>query len=115
MFETVELLVGAWDLRTFLDSSFSTLKDWFSLAIMILGLVAVAFAIWQIVSGLMSQGKKPVNWGLAIVLLLLGGALSMTTGFDFIRGIAEGGQATINDLGGNGTIAIFTHAKSFFP
>ena len=98
---------SGWDLRTFLENSFDTLGEWFSLAVMILGIVAVAYAIWQIVSGLMSHGKKQVNWAVAIILLLVGGALSMSTGFEFVRGIAEGGQQTIEDLGGQ-TIVLFS-------
>lgn len=108
---------GTWDLRTFLTNSFDTLGEWFSLAIMILGLVAVAFAAWQIVTGLMSQGRKQTNWGLSIGLLLVGGALSATTGFEFIQGIAGGGRKTIEDLGGNaGTILLYVDSlKSFLP
>lgn len=114
-FHSVQLLAGAgeWDLRTFLTNSFATLGDWFGLAVMILGIVAVAYAIWQIVSGLMSHGKKQTNWALAIILLLVGGALSMSTGFSFVQGIAEGGKTTIEDLGGQ-TIMMFEAGKMFF-
>lgn len=119
MLGPIEILTGAggWDLRTFLKNSFSTLGDWFSLAVMILGVIAVAYAIWQIVSGLMSHGKKPTNWGIAIVLLLVGGALSMTTGFQFIQGIASGGRKTIEDLGGQTIVMyeMFQFVKNFKP
>jgi hypothetical protein len=115
---SIELLAGAttdsgWDLRNFLENSFTTLGEWFSLAVMIVGIVAVAYAIWQIVSGLMSQGKKQTNWAVAIILLLVGGALSMTTGFEFVQSIAGGGRKTIEDLGGQ-TITMLGFAKSFF-
>lgn len=114
---SVDLLTGAWDLRTFLENSFSTLEDWFSLAVMIVGLCAVAWAIWQIVSGLMSQGKKQTNWAVAIILLIVGGALSVSTGFSFVRQIAEGGQQTISDLGGNGGVIHLqlNYLKSLLP
>lgn len=105
---------GEWDLRAFLTNSFETLGEWFSLAIMILGIVAVAYAIWQIVSGLMSHGKKQVNWVVTIILLLVGGALSMTTGFQFVQDIASGGRKTIEDLGGQ-TIVLFQFGKMFLP
>ncbi|MGX1266751.1 hypothetical protein RKD55_004695 [Rossellomorea marisflavi] len=104
MFEvsSIELLAGSsgWDLRSFLTNSFSTAGEWISLAIMILGLVAVAISVWQIVTGLISQGKKQTNWAVSIMLLLVGGALSMTTGFQFVQSIASGGRKTIEDLGG---------------
>jgi len=111
-FDILTGAAGDWDLRTFLTNSFDTLGEWFSLAIMILGIIAVAYAIWQIVTGLMSHGKKQVNWAVTIILLLVGGALSMATGFDFVRGIAEGGRATIEDLGGQ-SIVLFQYGKSF--
>jgi len=115
-FSSIELLAGSsgWDLRSFLTNMFNTLGDWISLAVMILGIVAVGYAIWQIVSGLMSQGKKQTNWAVAIMLLLVGGALSMTTGFEFVQSIASGGRKTIEDLGGQ-TITIFSFTKSFLP
>lgn len=114
MFEvsSIELLAGSsgWDLRNFLNNSFSTLGEWFSLAVMILGIVAVAYSIYQIVTGLMSQGKKQTNWAVTIILLLVGGALSMTTGFQFVQKIAGGGRKTIEDLGGQ----TITMISSFF-
>lgn len=111
---SVELVAGSWDLRTFLQNSFRTLDQWFSLAVAIVGLVAIAWATWQIVSALMSQGRKQINWAVSIILLIVGGALSASGGFQFVRGIAESGQKTINDLGGQ-TIMMFQYIKSFLP
>lgn len=109
----VDLLAGAggWDLSSFLDNSFGTLGAWFSSAAMIIGIIAIMFAIWQIVSGLMSQGKKQTNWGLALLLLLVGGMLSMASGFEFVKDIAEGGKKTIEELGTGKSIVLF---KSLF-
>lgn len=90
----------SWSLSNFLKNSFKTLGDWFSLAVSILGICAVAWAVWQIVSGLMSHGKKQVNWAIAIVLLIVGGALSVSGGFGFVQDIAGSGQTTIKELGG---------------
>lgn len=88
-----------WDLTSFLNNSFTTLGTWIKLTIMIVGLIAVGYAVWQIISGLISHGKKQVNWAVTIILLLVGGVASTTTGFDFFRDIAEGGSKTIDDLG----------------
>lgn len=98
--QSVDLVAGAWDLESFLTNLSSTLTNWFGLATTVLGIVAVAYATYQIVSGLMSHGKKQVNWGITIFLLLVGGALSVSGGFRFVQGIAEGGRKTIEDLGG---------------
>lgn len=104
-----------WDLTSFLNNSQKTLTTWFNAGLLIVGLVAVAFAAWQIVSGLMSHGKKQVNWGITITLLFVGGALAASGGFDFVRGIAEGGKQTITDLGsGNANaIMVFRHYLPF--
>lgn len=116
-FGRIELVAGAssgWDLRNFLNNSFDTLGEWLGLIVMIIGLVAVFYAIWQIVTGLMSQGKKQTNWGVAIILLIVGGALSATTGFQFVQDIAGGGRSTIEDLGGQ-TITMFHVMNTFLP
>lgn len=108
----VNMVAGAWDLESFLKKSTTTLTKWFGLGVTLLGLIAVALAIWQITSGLMSHGKKQVNWGVTLILLLVGGALTATGGYDFVKGIAQGGKKTIQDLGGQ-TIVTFEYLKLF--
>lgn len=113
------LVLGAakWDLGSFLKNSQTTLTNWIGLAVTIVGIVAVAYAIWQIVSGLMSQGKKQTNWAVAIILLLVGGALSASGGFKFVQDIAAGGQKTITDLGSGKatqTITLLLQQVKFF-
>lgn len=102
------------DVGTFLSNSGTTLGTWFSLASIIIGLVAIIYAIWQIASGLMSHGKKQVNWFITIILLFFGGVLTLGTGggFDYIKGIAGGGKQTIEDLGGG---MIVLQIKMFLP
>lgn len=90
---------GNFDIGSFLQNSITTVEFWISLAVMLLGIVAIGVSIWMIVTGLMSQGKKQTNWFIAIALLLVGGAIATRTGFDFVQGIAEGGKTTIEDLG----------------
>lgn len=112
--EFVAGAAGSWDVGSFLTNSSSTLTTWFNAGLLVLGLIAVAWATWQIVSGLMSHGKKQVNWGVSIILLLVGGVLASATGFDFMQGIASGGKKTIEDLGTGGTIFMLDFGKSFF-
>lgn len=114
--QVVNLPAGAWDLSSFLKNSATTLHTWFSLAILILGVTAVAYAAWQIVSGLMSHGKKQTNWAVAIILLIVGGALSASGGFDFVQKIASGGKQTISDLGNgkSGMIFLLQSFRSWF-
>lgn len=106
---------SGFDIGTFLDNSGKTLGKWFGLAAIILGLVAIIYAIYQIATGLMSHGKKQVNWFVTIALLLFGGMLTVGGGgFEFVKGIAGGGQKTITDLGTGGTI-VLSQLKMFLP
>ncbi|MBD7970310.1 hypothetical protein [Paenibacillus gallinarum] len=104
---------GSWDLGSFLENSFDTLGTWGSRFVMIIGIICLVFAVWQIATGLWSHGKKQTNWFISIVLLLVGGVLSASTGFEFVKTIAGGGRKTIEDLGG-GAILLFEYSKFFF-
>ncbi|OMF76772.1 hypothetical protein [Paenibacillus glucanolyticus] len=109
----VDFLTGAWDLGSFLENSRETLGVWGNSFVMLIGLVALVYAVWQIVTGLMSQGKKQTNWFISILLLIVGGVLSASTGFEFVKTIAGGGRKTIEDLGG-GTILFLDYWKYYF-
>lgn len=94
----------AWDLGTFLDNAAKTLKSWGGLFFVLIGMVMLIIGIYKIASGLISHGKKQVEWVPAIVLILVGGALAAFGGnaaWKWISDIASGGKKTINDLGGN--------------
>lgn len=111
-FGSVEMLAGnQWSLGNFLKNSTNTIGNWISLAVVLLGVVAIGWSVWMIVSGLMSQGRKQTNWAIAIILLLVGGVLAVGGGFDFVKQIAGGGQATIEDLGRSGGTIIFDYMK----
>lgn len=88
----------AWDLGSFLEKSKSTLQIWGGSLIMLIGVVMVIASVYQIAKGLISGGKGQVNWAIAIILLIVGGAF-MVGGFSFVSNIAAGGQKTIEDLG----------------
>lgn len=94
----VSLIPMAWDLGSFLQNATETIKQWGGYLIILIGVVMVIAAVYQIAKGLMSGGKTQVNWAVAIVLLILGGAF-MVGGFSFVSNIASGGKKTIEDLG----------------
>lgn len=88
-----------WDLGSFLQNAAKVLKQWGGYFIILVGVVMVVAAVYQIAKGLISHGKGPgTNWGVAISLLILGGAF-MTGGFAFVAKIAGGGQKTIEEIG----------------
>lgn len=94
------------DITTFLTNATSTLKGWGGLVIVLIGVVMVIVSIFKIASGLISHGKKQVNWVVAILLLIIGGAF-IAGGWSFVYGIAAGGKKTIDELGdGTGGVII---------
>lgn len=95
---------SGWDLTSFLDSSKEQVTQWGGAFLMLVGVVGVIWAAFQIISGLMSNGKKQVSYGTQTILLLVSGALA-TTGISLVMDIAAGGQKTIEDLGS--TVNIF--------
>lgn len=101
-----EVLMGAsgWDLTNFLKNSTKQIKTWGGLFLTLVGVVGIVWSAFQIISGLMSHGKKQVSYGTNVVLLLISGALS-ATGLTLVTSIAEGGKQTIQDLGS--TIQLF--------
>ncbi len=104
--------MAAWDLGSFLKNSNQTIQQWGGSFIMLIGVVAIIVAAYQIISGLMSHGKKQVNWGISITLLIVGGAFAFG-GYNFVSKIAQGGQKTINDLGGG--MITFESLKMLLP
>ena len=92
-----------WELGTFLQNATSTLQKWGGYFIILVGVVMILFAVYQIASGFISHGKKQTNWFIAVALLLVGGAFSVG-GYSFVANIAAGGKETIENLGkGDGT------------
>lgn len=90
---------STWDITSFLTNSKTTLSSWFALASAIIGVIVLFVGVWMIASGLMSNGKKQTNWIVAIICLIVGGALASTGGWSLVEKIGEGGQTTIKDLG----------------
>lgn len=88
-----------WDLGSFLAGATNSIKGWGSLVIILIGIIMVIASVYQIAKGLMSRGRTQTNWGVVVLLLLVGGAF-MVGGFEFVSNIAEGGKKTIEDLGG---------------
>lgn len=101
---TVNYLASGWDLTSFLNNAQSQIQTWGGAFLTLVGIVGVIWAAFQIVSGLMSHGKKQVSYGTNAILLIVSGALA-ASGLTLVMNIAQGGQKTIEDLGS--TINLF--------
>lgn len=101
---TVNYLASGWDLTSFLNNAQNQIQTWGGAFLTLVGIVGVIWAAFQIVSGLMSHGKKQVSYGTNAILLIVSGALA-ASGLSLVMNIAQGGQKTIEDLGS--TINLF--------
>lgn len=99
-----EATTTKWDLTSFLENANTQITNWGGAFLIIMGTIGIIFSAYQIISTLMSQGKKQANYASNIILLIISGALA-TTGITLVFEIAGGGAKTINDLGtAGGTI-----------
>lgn len=100
-----ELSVGAWDLTSFLTNAFKQVSEWGKLALMLLGIILVVVSGIKIWRNFVSESaQRQPRWGMTICGLLVGGALSISSGWTLLNDIAQGGQKTIQDLGGGAVI-----------
>lgn len=92
-------MIMDWDLSSFLKNATTTLGTWGSLLITLIGTVMLIWGVVQIAKGLMSHGRGQTNWAIAILLIIIGGALAGGAGWGLVKDIASGGERTIRDLG----------------
>ena len=100
-----ELPVGAWDLTSFLNNAYKQIGEWGKLLLMLLGIILIVVSgvkIWRNFTS--ESAQRQPHWGTTIAGLLVGGALSVSTGWTLLNDIAQGGQKTIQDLGGGAIV-----------
>ena len=104
----VQLNTGSgevWSISKFLKNAGTSVGFWGSLFIVILGFVALIWAAYQLVTGLMSHGQKQISWPKVIIAAIVGGAFIASGGWTlWTEIIAGGGGQTLIDLG-NGASA----------
>lgn len=96
----VSSILMAWDFRTFLTNSATTLEAWANAGFIVIGIVCLVVGVVMLVKNLMMHGKGQSNWIVTIGLMLVGGVLVGSSAYNFIKDIAMSSKDTINDLGG---------------
>lgn len=104
-----------WKLDTFFSNLFSSIENWGSAIIMIIGLVLIIVGIVKIAQGLMSGGRGQTNWVLAIGMILLGGVLALTSSWKLFREIGKGAKDTLDGMGGSDTGMILPMLRAMLP
>lgn len=100
-----EFPVGAWDLTSFLTNAYKQVGEWGKLLLMLLGIILIVVSgvkIWRNFTS--ESAQRQPRWGMTICGLLVGGALSISSGWTLLNDIAQGGQKTIQDLGGGAIV-----------
>lgn len=86
---------GGFDITGFLKGLRNSLGVWGSIIMGILGAAALIVAAYQVVSGLISHGKKQTNWFVTIGLIIVGAMFVGWALGDFADFI---GSDTINNI-----------------
>lgn len=111
-----EFPVGAWDLTSFLTNAYKQVGEWGKLLLMLLGIILIVVSgikIWRNFTS--ESAQRQPRWGMTICGLFVGGALSISSGWRLLNDIAQGGQKTIQDLGGGAIVFnnIVAHPAEF--
>lgn len=112
-FDTGFAAPGAWELGEALENAKEYAEVIGGAFLALLGVVAIIYGGYLLVKKLMAGQQNQDSWVKIVILIIVGGALSVT-GFGLISTIAEGGKDTIEELGG-GTILPITDTVQGLP
>ena len=90
---------NGWTIDNFLKNLNGRLNTWGGLIVTVLGVVMLIVGIFNIAKGMMGGGRGQVNWVLNIALIVVGGALAFSGGWQLLTDISKGTGQSLNDLG----------------
>ena len=88
LYNLVMPLAGQNNVAQTLANLRNSLGNWAGYVVGILGVAALVVGLWNIITGMISHGKKQTNWLISIALLLVGGVL-MGWGITAVRDVAN--------------------------
>lgn len=102
-------------ISTLLKSLQGSLNNWVQWIVTIVGVVMVGFGIYKLAKGLISHGKgQPTNWVIVFALIIVGGVMMGSGGWNLLGDISKGGKATIDDFNaGNPDTTTVGHDSAF--
>lgn len=107
------IFASSWTIGNALSALQQTIINYGKVIVGIVGLIMVIVSVYQIAKNLISHGKGQTNWVVTFALLLVGGALMLTSSWNLLISIAEGGNTTIDNLGqGDADTATFKDPSS---
>lgn len=98
--------VMGWSIDNFLNSTLTTIQKWGGILLVILGAIMIIWSGVQIAKNYLSHGKTQANWGMIIVMLIIGGAMfaggiASASGLGILGTVSSGSVETIEQLGGS--------------
>ena len=95
----MHLMATEWSIGNFLGALQGSVLNYVKIIIVIIGIVMVGFGVYQIAKNLISHGKGQTNWVVTFALIIIGGTLMLTSGFDLLTTIGRSGKGSIESLG----------------
>lgn len=96
---TTAALSANWSFGKMLGAFQQTALNYVKIIAMIVGIVMVGVGIYQIAKNLISHGKGQTNWVITFLLILVGGTLALSTGWDVVGNLVNGGKETLDSMG----------------
>jgi hypothetical protein len=90
-----------WSLDQLLSGAYNKMLNWVGYIILIIGVILLGIAIFQLLKKFGSGGQGGMSWVLIIIMACVGGAL-MGGGIKFVYDLTKGAQSTITNMGNAG-------------
>ena len=91
-----QTFLGATSIGKFLGTLLGNIQNYVFIIIMIVGIVMVGAGIIQVAKNLISHGKTQTNWIVTIALIVIGGILMLTGGFDVVAKFTKDSETTLD-------------------
>ena len=95
----MNLMATTWSIGNFLGALQGSVLNYVKIIIVIIGIIMVGFGVYQIAKNLISHGKGQINWVVTFALIIIGGTLMLTSGFDLLKTMGRSGKGSIEKLG----------------
>ena len=90
-----------WSLDQLLSGAYDKMLNWVGYIILIIGIILLGIAVFQLLKKFGSGGQGGMSWVLIIIMACVGGAL-LGGGINFVYKLTKGTQSTIEDMGKKG-------------
>lgn len=101
MFMNNFMLPFDWSLDQLLSGAYSKMLNWVGYVILIIGIILLGIAVFQLLKKFGSGGQGGMSWVVIIIMACVGGAL-MGGGIKFVYDLTKGAQSTITNMGNTG-------------